>query len=89
VLVAASGGGFIASTFARQHQEEIAGMVFVDVPRAYQDPPPELVEDLRCDNPNNIERRDYVNVEHDARACAASTCRARSRAGRPSSHRCR
>ena len=66
VLVAASGGGFIASTFARLHSDEIAGMVFVDVPRAYQDPPPELIEDLRCDNPRNIERRDYLHVENEA-----------------------
>ena len=66
VLVAASGGGFIASTFARLHPEDVAGMVFVDVPRAFQDAPPELIEDIRCDNPNNIERRDFLHVEHDA-----------------------
>jgi pimeloyl-ACP methyl ester carboxylesterase len=66
VLVAGSGGGHIASSFARLHPEEIAGMVFLDVPAPYPNPPPELVEELRCDNPDNVERRDYLHVENDA-----------------------
>jgi pimeloyl-ACP methyl ester carboxylesterase len=66
VLVAGSGGGHIASSFARLHREEIAGMVFLDVPAPYPNPPPELVEELRCDNPENVERRDYLHNENDA-----------------------
>ena len=41
-------------------------MVFLDVAAPYPNPPPELVEELRCDNPDNIERRDYLQVENDA-----------------------
>jgi pimeloyl-ACP methyl ester carboxylesterase len=69
VLVAASGGGHIASSFARLHREKIAGMVFLDVPAPSPDPafpPPELVAELKCDHPDNVERRDYLHVEKDA-----------------------
>ena len=66
VLVAGSGGGYISSSFARLHRQEIAGIVFLDVPAPYPNPPPELVEELRCDNPSNIERRDYLQVENHA-----------------------
>jgi pimeloyl-ACP methyl ester carboxylesterase len=71
VLVAASGGGFIASGFSADHRDAIAGVVFVDVLGPFPDPPPDLVEFLKCDAPTNIERRDYLGVEHagwDARA---------------------
>jgi hypothetical protein len=71
VLVAASGGGFIASGFSADHRDAIAGVVFADVPGPFLDPPPDLVEFLKCDAPTNIERRDYLAVEHagwDARA---------------------
>jgi hypothetical protein len=65
VLVAASGGGFIASGFAADHRESVAGMVFVDVPGPFLDPPRDLVALLKCNAPGNIERRDYLGVEHD------------------------
>ena len=65
VLVAASGGGFIASGFAADHRESIAGVVFVDVPGPFLNPPGDLVELLKCNAPSNIERRDYLRVEHD------------------------
>ena len=71
VLVASSGGGYIASGFAADHRDEIAGVVFVDVGGPFPDPPPDHVESLKCDAPTNIERRDYLGVEHagwDARA---------------------
>lgn len=71
ILVASSGGGYIASGFAADHRDAIAGVVFVDVPGPFLDPPPDLVEFLKCDAPTNIERRDYLAVEHagwDARA---------------------
>jgi pimeloyl-ACP methyl ester carboxylesterase len=68
VMVAASGGGFIVSSFASVHPEEVAGIVFIDVPGAIQDRflTPHLAKILRCDAPTNIERRDYVQVERDA-----------------------
>ena len=66
VLVAGSGGGFISSGFAQDHADDIAGIVFVDVPMAFLDPPPEVVEETACDNPGNAERRDYLQVEADA-----------------------
>jgi pimeloyl-ACP methyl ester carboxylesterase len=69
VLVAASGGGHIASSFARLHRDEIAGMVFLDVPAPVSRPdwpPPWLVAELKCDHPDNVERRDYLHVESDA-----------------------
>ena len=66
VLVAGSGGGFIASGFAQDHADEIAGMVFLDVPMAFLDAPPEVVEETACDHPGNIERRDFLQVEADA-----------------------
>ncbi len=66
VLVAGSGGGFIASGFAQDHADDIAGMVFLDVPMAFLNPPPEVVEETACDNPGNREHRDYLQVEADA-----------------------
>ena len=44
-------------------------MVFLDVPAPSPDPtwpPPELVAELQCDHPTNIERRDYLQVEKEA-----------------------
>ena len=66
VLVAGSGGGFIASGFAHDHADDIAGMVFLDVPMAFLDAPPEVVEETACDHPGNREHRDYLQVEADA-----------------------
>ena len=66
VLVAGSGGGYIAAGFAAQHPEDIAGMVFAEVPKAFLDAPPEVVEETSCDNPDNVEHRDYLKVEADA-----------------------
>ncbi len=64
VLVASSGGGYIASGFAADRRDEIAGMVFLDVGGPFPNPPADLVDVLRCDAPTNIERRDYLRVEH-------------------------
>ena len=66
VLVAASGGGFIATGFAVTRPDEIVGVVFAEVPKAFLDAPPEIVELTSCDNPANIEHRDYLQVEADA-----------------------
>jgi hypothetical protein len=66
VLVAGSGGGFIASGFAQDHADDIAGIVFLDVPMAFLDAPPEVIEETACDHPGNVERRDFLQVEAEA-----------------------
>lgn len=66
VLVGTSGGGFIAAGYAEAHPDEIAGMVFVDTGAPLADPPREIVEETAPDNPENIEKRDYLQVERDA-----------------------
>jgi hypothetical protein len=66
VLVAGSGGGYIAAGFAAEHREDVAGIVFAEVPKAFLNAPPDVVEVTSCDNPDNIEHRDYLQVEADA-----------------------
>jgi hypothetical protein len=44
-------------------------MVFLDVPAPVSTPdwpPPELIAELTCDHPDNVERRDHLQVEKDA-----------------------
>jgi pimeloyl-ACP methyl ester carboxylesterase len=66
VLVAASGGGFISSAFALRNKPKVAGVLFIDVPAAIENPPADLLEMIRWDNPSNVEKRDYVSVEQQA-----------------------
>jgi pimeloyl-ACP methyl ester carboxylesterase len=66
VLVGTSGGGYITAGFAYAHPDQIAGMVFVEVPAPFADPPPDIVALTAWDHPQNIERRDYLQVERDA-----------------------
>ena len=67
VLVGASGGGFIMAGFAARHPEQVAGMVFVEVPKALTaELYPEVLPQIACDAEANIERRDYLAVEHAA-----------------------
>ena len=66
VLVGTSGGGYIVTGFAMERPEETAGIVLLDVFRAFPDPPPDVIEETSCDNPNNVEHRDYLAVEHEA-----------------------
>jgi pimeloyl-ACP methyl ester carboxylesterase len=66
VLVGSSGGGYIITGYAAEHPDRVAGMVLVETPRPYANPPQELVEKLEPDNPENIEHRDYLQVEDDA-----------------------
>lgn len=66
VLVGTSGGGYIAVGYATAHPEEIAGLVLVETPAPYLDPPPEIVAETAWDHPSNVERRDFLQVEKDA-----------------------
>ena len=66
VLVGTSGGGFITAGYAFAHPRRIAGLVFVDTGAPIKNPPREIVEATDPDNPANVERRDYLQVEKDA-----------------------
>jgi pimeloyl-ACP methyl ester carboxylesterase len=68
ILVGGSGGGYLAAGFAAAHPEDAAGIVLLDTFRAIDTTtaPAELLEQLKCDAPANVERRDYVEVEHSA-----------------------
>jgi pimeloyl-ACP methyl ester carboxylesterase len=66
VLVGTSGGGYITAGLAYAHPRQVAGMVFVDVAAPFRNPPREIVEDTDPDNPANVEKRDFLQVEKDA-----------------------
>jgi pimeloyl-ACP methyl ester carboxylesterase len=66
VLVGTSGGGYIPVGYAAEHPDQVAGMVFVEVPAPFRNPPDEIVELTRPSHPENLERRDYLQVEKDA-----------------------
>jgi pimeloyl-ACP methyl ester carboxylesterase len=66
VLVGTSGGGFITAGYASAHPDDVAGMVFIDTGAPLQHPPGEIVEATDPNNPANVERRDYLQVERDA-----------------------
>ena len=52
--------------FAYAHPDQVVGLVLVETPHAIvaAESPPELLAILRCDNPVNVEHRDYVRVEN-------------------------
>lgn len=66
VLVGTSGGGFIVTSYAYAHQDETAGIVLAETPRALiaSRAPSDLLADLDCRSMQNQEHRDYVTVEH-------------------------
>lgn len=66
VLVGTSGGGFITAGYASAHPEEVAGMVFIDTGAPLRNPPEAIVEETAPDNPMNVEKRDYLQMERDA-----------------------
>ena len=66
VLVGTSGGGYITLGYATAHPEAVAGMVFVETAAPFVDPPTEVIEETAWDHPDNVERRDYLQVERDA-----------------------
>lgn len=71
VLVGTSGGGYISAGYAVEQPRQIAGIVFVEVPAPFRNPPAQIVADTRWDSPVNIENRDYLQVEKDAWAARA------------------
>lgn len=66
VLVGTSGGGFISAGFAVANPDDIAGLVFVDTGAPLDDPPREIVEATDPGHPENVEKRDFLQVENDA-----------------------
>jgi alpha/beta hydrolase fold len=66
VLVGTSGGGFITAGYAFGNPDRVAGMVFIDTGAPLRHPPREIVEATDPNNPANVERRDYLQVERDA-----------------------
>ena len=66
VLVGTSGGGYITAGYAVKHPDDVAGMVFVEVPAPFVNAPKEIVRATDPDSPENIERRDYLQIEKDA-----------------------
>jgi len=65
VLVGTSGGGYITAGYAFAHPKQVAGMVFIDTGAPFRNPPREIVEETDPSNPENVERRDYLQVEKD------------------------
>lgn len=66
VLVGTSGGGYISAGYAVEHPDQVAGMVFVEVPPPFENPPKEIVEETDPSSPDNVEKRDYLQMEKDA-----------------------
>ncbi len=66
VLVGTSGGGYISAGYAVEHPRQVAGMVFVEVPGPFWNPPRWLVEVATWDHRENVENRDYLRVEKEA-----------------------
>jgi pimeloyl-ACP methyl ester carboxylesterase len=68
VLVGTSGGGYLMAGFAYAHPEDVAGMILAETAPAINPgrAPADLLAELKCDSPENQERRDYVDIEHEA-----------------------
>ena len=67
VLVGTSGGGFLMTGYAMRHPDEVAGIVLVETPKALTaELYPEVLPQIACDAPGNVEHRDYLAVEHEA-----------------------
>lgn len=66
VLVGTSGGGSITAGYAASHPRAIAGLVFIDTGAPFTDPPAQIVKETDPKYPDNVEKRDYLQVEKDA-----------------------
>ena len=66
VLVGTSGGGYITAGYAYENRDDVAGLVFVDTGGPFVNAPKEIVEETDPENPENVEKRDFLQVEKDA-----------------------
>ena len=66
VLVGTSGGGYITAGYAYEHPRDVAGLVFIDTAAPFPNPPKAIVEETDPSNPENVEERDYLQIEKDA-----------------------
>ncbi len=66
VLVGTSGGGYITAGYAYEHPRDVAGLVFIDTAAPFPNPPKEIIDETDPSNPENVEERDYLQVEKDA-----------------------
>jgi pimeloyl-ACP methyl ester carboxylesterase len=66
VLVGTSGGGFLVAGYAVQHRQDVAGIVLIDTGAPFDNPPREIIQATDPDNPDNVEKRDYLQIEKDA-----------------------
>ncbi len=66
VLVGTSGGGYIATGYAVRHRDAVAGLVLVETAEPFRNPPKPIVEETDPEHPDNVEQRDYLQVEKDA-----------------------
>ena len=65
MFVGASGGGYLAVGMAERHDDELAGIVLAETPQAIPaEIAAEIEDEIACDAPTNVERRDYAAVEH-------------------------
>jgi pimeloyl-ACP methyl ester carboxylesterase len=65
VLVGTSGGGYLSVGYAVKHPDQVAGIVLVETGPPFRNPPKEIVEATDPSNPENVERRDYLQIEKD------------------------
>lgn len=67
VLVGTSGGGFLMVGYATRHPDHVMGMVLVETPKALTAALyPDVLPRIACDAVGNIERRDHLEIEHEA-----------------------
>lgn len=66
VLVGTSGGGYLSVGYAVKHPDQVAGIVLVESGPPFKNPPQEIVEGTDPSNPENVEQRNYLQIEKDA-----------------------
>jgi pimeloyl-ACP methyl ester carboxylesterase len=66
VLVGTSGGGYLSTGYAAKHPDQVAGIVLVETGPPFKNPPKVIVEATDPSNPENVEKRDFLQIEKDA-----------------------